>query len=360
MESFSQIRLHLTNRCNLACSYCFERESCQNREVDMSPDVLLASLNFLKSKLSGRNVKVVFFGGEPSLRFDLVKFAVVHAKKLFPVEEYNLQFAISTNGTLLDDNMLNLMAANDFGILFSYDGSRHDVFRKLGKFDAEFSLAQIRRLFSRISPERVALAATVHHKNTDILGMVSDLIKAGAKHIKLGMNMVAGTEESLTEDDFASMCEQVPDIMCLLEKYPHVNVAYFSVFLDKHRRIRLENRCSSCWGELTVDTNGDVYPCSVFAGDGYFRLGNVLAGSTLDVSKEKLFLQALNKHSNFCKDCEIKALCPEPCLLDCIVAGGNKFDPLAHNHPGKCAFMKKIVIEKLKKLRHLLTQAEVM
>jgi uncharacterized protein len=320
----------------------------------MSPDVLLASLNFLKSRLSSQNVKVVFFGGEPLLRFDLIEFAVLHAKKLFPADKYNLRFAISTNGTLLDDNMLSLMADNDFGILFSYDGSKHDMFRKSGKFDAEFSLTQINKLFSRISPERVALAATIHHKNIDILAMISDLIKVGAKHIKLGINMVAGTEDSLTEDDFSSMCEQVPDIMRLLEKYPHINVAYFSMFLDDHKRIKSGSRCSLCWGELTVDTNGDVYPCSVFVGNKYFRLGNVLAGGMLDVNKEKLFLQVLNKNANFCKDCEIKALCPEPCLLDCVVEGGNKFDPLAQNYPGKCAFMKKIVIEKLKKLRRLL------
>jgi uncharacterized protein len=140
----SQIELMLAEGCNLACRYCFEapvfRKRHRRKQI-MSEDVIRASIDLLHD-YSGPDeaINVTLFGGEPLLNIDGVKFATEYAEERFPGR--SLALNITTNGTLLTDEVLAFLSRHRISVLLSIDGlaGSHDRYRidkkGRGTFDA--------------------------------------------------------------------------------------------------------------------------------------------------------------------------------------------------------------------------------
>ena len=143
--------LSLTEKCNLRCTYCYYNESQNERCADMSDKVREASLRYiLKKTIEFKHdfIAITFFGGEPLLRFDVILKSVDFLKELVEKyrselpENFELRFAINTNGTLLTDEIMEYLKQERFLIYISLDGpaSRHDISRRTvnnkGTFDA--------------------------------------------------------------------------------------------------------------------------------------------------------------------------------------------------------------------------------
>lgn len=132
--SLETLFLEVTESCNLRCGYCVYGGHYQYKrnhgQLSMTRDIACRALDYLKEHSSkSKRTSVSFYGGEPLLDFELVKFCAGYAKDIIPGNK--LSFAITTNGTILTPEMAEFFYENDFRVLVSIDGPQdiHDSFR---------------------------------------------------------------------------------------------------------------------------------------------------------------------------------------------------------------------------------------
>ena len=126
--------LHIAHDCNLACKYCFAEEGeYHGRRALMSFEVGKKALDFLIAN-SGtrRNLEVDFFGGEPLMNFDVVKQIVAYARSIEKEHNKNFRFTLTTNGMLVDDDVIEFANKECHNVVLSLDGRKevHDHLRK--------------------------------------------------------------------------------------------------------------------------------------------------------------------------------------------------------------------------------------
>ena len=126
--------LHIAHTCNLNCSYCFASQGkYQGERGLMSFEVGKRAFDFLIEK-SGtrRNLEVDFFGGEPLMNWDVVKKLVEYARSIEKEHNKNFRFTLTTNGMLIDDEVIEFLNKEMSNVVLSLDGRRevHDHFRK--------------------------------------------------------------------------------------------------------------------------------------------------------------------------------------------------------------------------------------
>lgn len=138
-----QVTLQLTQNCNLRCDYCAYTGGYLNRmyaDKNMSFETAKKAIDYLFAHSCEKNrVALGFYGGEPLLRFDLLKRCVAYVKECYP--EKDVLYTVTTNGTLLTDTIVEYLFSNDINVMISLDGPQelHDRHRKYpdgsGSFD---------------------------------------------------------------------------------------------------------------------------------------------------------------------------------------------------------------------------------
>jgi MoaA/NifB/PqqE/SkfB family radical SAM enzyme len=127
---FSTLTLILTDRCNFSCSYCYQRKN--SRQIPVR--ALTKALDFLYPRLTKEGF-VNFYGGEPLLAFDRLQRTVHHLERLNGGGQRRIRYSLSTNGSLLDDEVLRFLDEHAFSLLLSFDGTAQDEGREKGSFD---------------------------------------------------------------------------------------------------------------------------------------------------------------------------------------------------------------------------------
>ena len=315
---------------------------------------MVRALSFFKEKrgLSGceSKSKISFFGGEPLLRFDLLKQGTERADQIF---DGNVTFSMSTNGTLLNDESLSLLSNYKFSVLISYDGKTFDTFRGSGNFNGEFLRKKIFELSDAIGIKKVTVAVTVHNGNLDLCSVIPHLIDMGIVNIKVNFDFTDNSPYSLREEDYKFLIKQAPDLVKLMFDHPEVHLAIYSPILDKDLNLftgRLH--CSACASEITVDTRGDVYPCPLFVGNDTFKIGNVNE-NTCDFSLIQKVVCLLDKSTNNCRDCPVRGICYGHCLVDGGASEIRTIADLDGRNKWKCELLKVIAYEKIKILESM-------
>ena len=118
--------LHIAHDCNLKCKYCFAEEGeYHGHRALMSSEVGRAAIDFLiKNSGKRRNLEVDFFGGEPLMNFDVVKDIVEYGRQQEKIYDKNFRFTITTNGVLLNDDILEYINKNMHNVVISLDGRK--------------------------------------------------------------------------------------------------------------------------------------------------------------------------------------------------------------------------------------------
>lgn len=134
-SKLQMLSLQITQRCNLRCAYCqysgFLYNNREHSDVSMSRELAIKTVDFfLHHSKNNYEIYIGFYGGEPLLEFDLIEYVTNYVMSLNLNRVVN--FTITTNGTLLDEKMIDFFIRNEFKLSISLDGPSnvHDTYRK--------------------------------------------------------------------------------------------------------------------------------------------------------------------------------------------------------------------------------------
>lgn len=316
--------LHIAHDCNMCCKYCFagEGEYSGDRSL-MSFEVGKKALDFLIEK-SGtrRNLEVDFFGGEPLLNFDVVKQLVAYARSIEKEKGKNFRFTLTTNGVLLDDEVMEWANKECYNVVLSLDGRKetNDRMRrtKNDKGTYDLILPKFKKMAEEREQQGYYIRGTYTHYNTDFASDILHLADMGFE--QLAMEPVVTDPKmdyALQDSDIPKLKEQYDLLakeMCKRNREGK-GFTFFHYMIDLEGGPCIYKRISGCGvgtDYMAVTPWGDLYPCHQFVGDEKFLLGNVFDGvKNTDVVNEFKLCNVYSREA--CQDCFAKLYCSGGC-----------------------------------------------
>ncbi len=326
--------LHIAHDCNLACRYCFagEGEYKGDRSL-MSFEVGKKALDFLVANSgSRRNLEVDFFGGEPLLNFDVVKRLVAYGRGIEKERDKHFRFTLTTNGVLLNDEVVEFASREMDNIVLSIDGRKevHDHMRpfKNGSGSYDLILEKFKKVAESRGQERYYVRGTFTHYNLDFVKDVLSLADAGFKQISVEP-VVAGPEEpyAIREEDIPVICEGYDELAreMLHRRREGRGFNFFHYMIDLSGGPCVYKRLSGCGSGteyLAVTPWGDLYPCHQFVGEEKFCLGNVEEGIR-NTGLQDTFKLCNVYAKEECRDCFARFYCSGGCAANAYHCHGD-------------------------------------
>ncbi len=342
--------LHIAHDCNLACKYCFaeEGEYKGHREL-MSYEVGKKALDFLvENSGNRRNLEVDFFGGEPLMNMQVVKDLVKYGREQEAIHNKNFRFTLTTNGILLDDEIMEFANKEMSNVVLSIDGRKdiNDYMRpsRNGKGSYDIIIPKFKKFAESRNQTNYYVRGTFTHNNLDFAEDVKHLAELGFKQISVEP-VVALPEEpyAIKEEDLPILFDEYDKLAkyMLERKKEGKSFNFFHFMIDMSGGPCVAKRLSGCGSGteyLAVTPWGDLYPCHQFVGIDEFLLGNVEDGIIKTELKEE-FKQCNVYTKDKCRDCFAKFYCSGGC-----VANSYKFhNDINDTYDIGCALQKKRV-----------------
>ncbi|MBS4968776.1 MAG: thioether cross-link-forming SCIFF peptide maturase [Lacrimispora saccharolytica] len=282
--------LHIAHDCNLACRYCFAEEGeYHGRRALMSLEVGKKALDFLIANSgSRRNLEVDFFGGEPLMNWQVVKDLVAYGREQEKSHNKNFRFTLTTNGVLLDDEVMEFCNKEMGNVVLSIDGRKevHDFMRPFRKGAGSYDLIvpKFQKFAESRNQDNYYVRGTFTHYNLDFAADVLHLADLGFKQISVEPVVAPPTEDyAIREEDLPIIFEQY-DILAkeMIKRHKEGRgFNFFHFMIDLTGGPCVYKRLSGCGSGteyLAVTPWGDFYPCHQFVGNEEFLLGNVDEG----------------------------------------------------------------------------------
>lgn len=358
---YPQLILNVTENCNLRCKYCvfsgiyegFRSHSFKRMSFDIaknSVDRFIDHANSLTEKSFSQSPVISFYGGEPLLEFDLVKKVVEYVKS----KGFNTLFNITTNGTLLNDEIIKFLVTNNFMISVSLDGSKelHDKNRVFangsGSYDVVYNnimkLKEEIRLQNKEN-EIPILILSCYEQDTDFNKLTNYFVNEYENLGNLG-RLSRVTETNLKNRNLSenytntSIQDALKNYLLLMKQYvTQKNNPKYRV-LDKFFGTMLKGLYirnvlpygndyaalmgSSCipGSKISVSTNGQFNICEKM--NLQFPIGNYNKG--LDYAKvENILSSWSDAFKSHCGNCAFKGICGA-CFATCSTNDKFTFD----------------------------------
>ena len=319
--------LHIAHDCNLACRYCFAEEGeYHGRRALMSYEVGQKALDFLVANSGNRiNLEVDFFGGEPLMNWQVVKDLVAYGRSLEEKHNKKFRFTLTTNGVLLNDDILEFANREMSNIVLSIDGRKevHDMMRP--HRGGQGSYDEIVPKFIKVAESRnqtdYYVRGTFTHHNLDFSKDVLHLADLGFKQISVEPVVAENTADyAIREEDLPMLMKQYDELAVemIRRRKAGKGFNFFHFMIDLEGGPCVAKRLSGCGSGteyLAVTPWGDFYPCHQFVGNEDFLLGNVYDGITAEhICNEFKQCNVYAKES--CKDCFAKFYCSGGCAAN--------------------------------------------
>ena len=189
---------HLTEKCNLNCTYCYEGEK-GSLELPFL-DIKKVLDNEVKS--GSKKCQISFFGGEPLLKKELIYEIVNYADELEKNNDIKFSYSITTNATLIDKDFIKLAKKKDFLIGISLDGNRetHNKNRRTYSGEETFDLVcDNTRLLLKSVHRVVAMPVITKNNYKDMVENVRYLFSVGFKHVNCAIDYTADWKDENIE-----------------------------------------------------------------------------------------------------------------------------------------------------------------
>ena len=326
--------LHVAHTCNLNCSYCFASQGKYHGERDvMSFEVGKRALDFLIENSGTRhNLEVDFFGGEPLMNWQVVKDLVAYARLREKETGKNFRFTLTTNGVLIDDDVIDFASREMSNVVLSLDGRReiHDRFRVdyMGNGSFDKIVPKFQRLVEARGHKNYYMRGTFTHANPDFLKDIETMLDLGFTELSMEPVVCASDDPSaLTKEDKEIVMEQYERLAELMLKKHREDkpFTFYHYMIDLKGGPCVYKRVSGCGSGteyMAVTPWGDLYPCHQFVGEEEYLLGNVFDGVTNKKMQDKF--ASCNVYTRpECADCWAKLYCSGGCAANAYHATGD-------------------------------------
>ena len=326
--------LHIAHSCNLNCSYCFASQGKYHGErALMSFETGKRALDFLvENSGSRRNLEVDFFGGEPLMNFTVVKQLVEYARSIEKEKGKNFRFTLTTNGVLIDDDVIEFSNREMSNVVLSLDGRKevHDRFRVdyQGRGSWDYIVPKFQKFVKERGNKSYYMRGTFTHNNPDFLEDIKTMLELGFTELSMEPVVCAADDPSaLTEEDKAIVMEQYEKLAELMLKRHREGkpFTFYHYMIDLKGGPCIYKRVSGCGSGteyMAVSPWGDLYPCHQFVGDDKYKLGNIYDGVTNTVIQDE-FMECNVYTRPECADCWAKLYCSGGCAANAYHATGS-------------------------------------
>lgn len=338
--------LNVTNKCNLTCTYCYEYGEDRLTEGSgskgagkprMEDDTARQSIDFLLRSCGDRpQVSITFFGGETLLNFPAIRAATEYAEQRAAAVRKRVHYSLTTNATLLTDEVVDFLTKHRFGITISIDGDRqeqdrHRTFQKgVGSFDVV--APRIRHLIAtnkerkgRSIGARVTLTSgaapvpATYHFLTQELGFD----EVGFAPVTAGL----GREYALGEKGYERLLREFGElaedyVAAALRGADHGFANLNDLLRELHQGVNKAHPCGAGLGLLGVSTEGELGLCHRFVESKSHAVGSVTTG--IDEGVRTTFLQQAHvDRKTDCTQCFARPLCAGGCYHEAHVRYGD-------------------------------------
>ena len=326
--------LHIAHTCNLNCSYCFASQGKYHGErAVMSFEVGKRALDFLvENSGTRRNLEVDFFGGEPLMNFEVVKELVAYARSIEKEKGKNFRFTLTTNGVLIDDDVIEFANRECHNVVLSLDGRKeiHDRFRVdyagNGSFDR--IVPKFKRLVDSRDGKGYYMRGTFTHANPDFLEDIKVMLDLGFNELSMEPVVCApGDPAELTDEDMEIVKDQYEKLAeLMLERHKEGRpFTFYHYMIDLTGGPCIYKRISGCGSGteyMAVTPWGDLYPCHQFVGEEKYKLGNIYDGVT-NTCAQCEFAECNVYAREACRSCWARLYCSGGCAANAYHATGS-------------------------------------
>ncbi|MCI5771625.1 MAG: thioether cross-link-forming SCIFF peptide maturase [Clostridiales bacterium] len=325
--------LHVAHTCNLNCGYCFASQGKYHGDrALMSFEVGKQALDFLMDHSGTRkNLEVDFFGGEPLMNWDVVKQLVRYARSVEKARGKNFRFTLTTNGMLIDDDVIDFANREMSNVVLSLDGRKeiNDATRVdyAGRGSYDRIVPRFQKLVKARGGKNYYMRGTFTHRNPDFTKDVFHMADLGFTELSMEPVVCAPDDPAaLTPEDIEVVKEQYEILakdMLRREKEGHP-ITFYHYMLDLTGGPCVYKRISGCGSGteyMAVTPWGDLYPCHQFVGEEKFKLGDIWHGVTNTALREDF--RACNAYARpECADCWARMYCSGGCAANAYHASG--------------------------------------
>lgn len=326
--------LHVAHTCNLSCPYCFASQGkYHGQQALMSFDVGKRALDFLMENSGDRvNLEVDFFGGEPLMNWEVVKELVAYAREQEGPRGKKFRFTLTTNGMLIDDDVIDFANREMHNVVLSLDGRKevHDRLRVdwAGRGSYDRIVPKFQKLVERRGGKGYYMRGTFTHANPDFTKDVLHMADLGFDQLSMEPVVCAPDDPAaLTAEDLPIVLEQYELLAkeMLRREREGRGFTFYHYMLDLAHGPCIYKRISGCGSGteyMAVTPWGDLYPCHQFVGEDAYKLGDIWQGVTNTAVRDEF--KSCNAYARpECADCWARLYCSGGCAANAYHASGS-------------------------------------
>jgi len=339
--------LIITNQCNLRCTYCFAdggSYQLEKRSI-MDTETACRALDYLVNTSRKSVFMVVFFGGEPLMEFDRIRSIIDYWEKQYTGTK-KVVFGIVTNGTLLNQRVLEYCRLKQIKMLISLDGTKesHDAERRYKNGKGTYDLITDHLASARqcLPKDNLACSCTLTRSNLQVDHLFHHISSLGFSRMDFQIETIFNGRSALKRKDMealASCFERLFDDLAgsgNLAEFKRIDLVYkFLRGLERGKKNRYF--CYTGRTRYAVTPEGDFYPCIFFASHQEFCFGNVKDGITKPEILRKFSKNTVDTKAS-CQNCFARYLCGGGCAFAAHLTCGS----IAGVNPDLCFLYKKI------------------
>ena len=317
--------LNIIHGCNLRCKYCFADEGeYHGHKGVMDIDTAKKAIDYVV-KRSGprRNIEIDLFGGEPTMIMDTIKEIIAYAREHEKEWKKNIRFTMTTNATLLNDEMMEFMDKEMGNIILSLDGRKEVNDNVRIKVDGSGSyddiLPNIKKMIDkRTEGKMYFVRGTFTRANTDFYEDVKAMVNEGFREISIEPVVLEnGHPLALREEDLPTIFDNYDKLYEEMRrrKVEGDEFKFYHFNIDLQGGPCVYKRISGCgagFEYVAITPQGEVYPCHQFVGKEEYKLGSIW-DDTYDAELGKKFKKAHIYNKPKCKDCWARFYCSGGC-----------------------------------------------
>jgi uncharacterized protein len=335
-----RVVLNITNQCNLACTYCYEYSEDKISKTDgkpkyMTPSVAESSIDMLIKESGDRpSIHVTFFGGETLLNFPTLRTSVDYAKRKCAEAGKHIEFSLTTNATMLNEQIVDFISEHNIGVTVSIDGDRelNDKMRVFsdGRGSYDVIVPRIKMLLQRHKTNSIGARVTLSSGNSHVRRIYEHLTQEVGFYA-VGFSPATANPKrlySIGETKMETVLQGFEDLAWeyrawALAGRQHGFTNVNDTLKELHSGMSKAYPCGAGLGLLGVGTAGDISLCHRFVDSDVGKMGHVDKGGVDHAARDQ-FLGTHHIGARYdCHTCWARPVCAGGCYHEAFVHYGD-------------------------------------